>query len=210
MTHCSRYAALVTLIMAMLTMGCGSEVGSEPAGANVDNVQQQLKQKALETPITGTIDGVSFGGVLRVTSFIVENDQILAVAKVTDLTFPEGKPPKGVPKALKKQTLKLPVGFAQPAAIPAGTSDGDARSIGVSAVCDVLFLQLGPLDLDLLGVVVHLDQVTLDIDAQSGGGELLGNLICAIVSLLDPIAFLENLLQIADLLNQIIDLIGSL
>jgi hypothetical protein len=31
----------------------------------------------------------------------------------------------------------------------------------------VLFLELGPLDLDLLGLVVHLDQVTLDIDAQA-------------------------------------------
>ena len=44
---------------------------------------------------------------------------------------------------------------------------------------EVLHLVLGPLDLNLLGLVVHLNQVVLDITAQSGPGNLLGNLLCA-------------------------------
>ncbi|HEU5074261.1 MAG TPA: hypothetical protein VFU02_08810 [Polyangiaceae bacterium] len=216
MTHCSRLAVLVTLILSIAMIGCGSEAGSDPSvsgpsGANVDSVQQQVKAKALTAPVTGTIDGASFSGILRVTSFVVENDQIVALAQVTEITVLDGNPPKRVIKALKKETLRLPVGFAQPGAAQLGASSSDAASInGLLAACDVLFLQLGPLDLNLLGVVVHLDQVTLDIDAQTGGGELLGNLICAIVSLLDPLVFLQSLALIADLLNQIIDLIGSI
>ena len=49
----------------------------------------------------------------------------------------------------------------------------------------MLHLVLGPLDLDLLGLVVHLDKVVLDITAVPGAGALLGNLLCAVVGLLD-------------------------
>ena len=46
-------------------------------------------------------------------------------------------------------------------------------------------LSLGPLDLNLLGLVVHLDEVDLTIDAESGSGNLLGNLLCAVAGLLE-------------------------
>ena len=53
------------------------------------------------------------------------------------------------------------------------------------ARCDILHLVLAPLDLDLLGLQVHLDRVVLDIVAVSGAGNLLGNLLCAVTGLLD-------------------------
>jgi hypothetical protein len=37
-----------------------------------------------------------------------------------------------------------------------------------TGTCDILHLTLGPLDLNLLGLVVHLDQVVLDITAEQG------------------------------------------
>jgi hypothetical protein len=52
--------------------------------------------------------------------------------------------------------------------------------------CEILDLVLGPLDLDLLGLVVFLDTVHLNITAQQGPGNLLGNLLCAVAGLLDP------------------------
>jgi hypothetical protein len=55
-----------------------------------------------------------------------------------------------------------------------------------TGTCDILHLTLGPLDLNLLGLVVHLDQVVLDITAEQGPGNLLGNLLCAVAGLLDP------------------------
>ena len=51
--------------------------------------------------------------------------------------------------------------------------------------CQILDLTLGPLDLNLLGLVVHLDRVHLNITAQRGPGNLLGNLLCGIAGALD-------------------------
>jgi hypothetical protein len=60
-----------------------------------------------------------------------------------------------------------------------------ARQAAQAAPCDILNLVLGPLDLDLLGLQVHLDRVVLNIVAQSGAGNLLGNLLCSVAGLLD-------------------------
>jgi hypothetical protein len=46
-------------------------------------------------------------------------------------------------------------------------------------ICSILDLTLGPLDLNLLGLIVHLDQVHLVITADSEGG-ILGQLLCGI------------------------------
>ncbi len=54
-----------------------------------------------------------------------------------------------------------------------------------TASCEILDLVLGPLDLNLLGLVVHLDTVHLNITAVPGPGNLLGNLLCAVAGLLD-------------------------
>ena len=53
-----------------------------------------------------------------------------------------------------------------------------------AAACDILNLVLGPLDLNILGLEVHLNQVVLDIIATPGPGQLLGNLLCAVAGLL--------------------------
>jgi hypothetical protein len=70
--------------------------------------------------------------------------------------------------------------------------------INISGTCDILHLELGPIDLDLLGLVVHVDKIVIDIDAQSGPGNLLGNLLCAVANLLNgggPLAAIVNLLN---------------
>jgi hypothetical protein len=71
----------------------------------------------------------------------------------------------------------------------------------------ILSLTLGPLTLDLLGLVVHLNQVVLTITAQQGPGNLLGNLLCAVANLLNggnPLGSLANLL------NEILSILNSL
>ncbi|GAA1434436.1 hypothetical protein GCM10009616_28880 [Microlunatus lacustris] len=77
----------------------------------------------------------------------------------------------------------------------------------VNGSCEILDLVLGPLDLDLLGLVIQLDTVHLNITAEQGPGNLLGNLLCAVVGLLDgptggPAGALTNLL------NRILGLLG--
>jgi hypothetical protein len=68
--------------------------------------------------------------------------------------------------------------------------------------CPILHLDLGPLDLNLLGLHVHLNEVVLDVEAIPGAGNLLGNLLCAIAGLLDGVD-LSGIL--GDLLRNLVD-----
>jgi hypothetical protein len=53
--------------------------------------------------------------------------------------------------------------------------------------CQILNLDLGPLDLNLLGLTVHLNEVVLNVAAQPGPGNLVGNLLCAVANLLNGV-----------------------
>jgi len=72
----------------------------------------------------------------------------------------------------------------------------------------------GPLDLNLLGLTVHLNEVVLDITAVPGAGNLLGNLLCAVANLLNGLSI--NLLGTAltnvltQLLNNILAALAGL
>ncbi len=70
--------------------------------------------------------------------------------------------------------------------------------------CQILDLTLGPLDLNLLGLMVHLDTVHLNITAQSGPGNLLGNLLCGVAHLLDS----NGTNGLATLLNNLLSGLG--
>ena len=88
--------------------------------------------------------------------------------------------------------------------VPVATIEGsplpDARALRAPS-CNILNLVLGPLDLDLLGLQVHLDRVVLTIIGATGTGNLLGNLLCAVAGLLDTNGALT---QISQILNSIL------
>ncbi|KAI9021036.1 hypothetical protein DFJ74DRAFT_723272 [Hyaloraphidium curvatum] len=112
-----------------------------------------------------------------------------------DMTFDlPGAPVRGT--RVKRQ-------LTQPVAVPAAvTQPGEA--------CDILNLDLGPLDLNLLGLRIQLSEINLDITAVPGPGNLLGNLLCAVAGLLDNTGTGGVLQQITGLLNQILGLLGTL
>jgi hypothetical protein len=68
--------------------------------------------------------------------------------------------------------------------------------------CDILNLVLGPLHLNVLGLNVDLNQVVLNITGQTGAGNLLGNLLCAVAGLLDG----TGINGLASLLNRLLGL----
>ena len=131
---------------------------------------------ALAIPITGVpLLGGTLTGVFNLVEFAVREGELVAVGTLTG-TLTDAA---GIVQEIADFALELPVSQA-------------------NGTCDILHLELGPLDLDLLGLVVHLDKVVLDIDAESGSGNLLGNLLCAVAHLLDrngPAAGLANLLN---------------
>jgi len=84
-----------------------------------------------------------------------------------------------------------------------------SRAEITQSTCDILTLNLGPLHLDVLGLVVDLNRVILTITAEQGPGNLLGNLLCAVAGLLDsglPLGTIGDAL--ANLLNEIFGLLG--
>jgi hypothetical protein len=82
--------------------------------------------------------------------------------------------------------------------------------LGATGTCQILNLVLGPLSLNILGLQVNLNQVVLNITAQSGAGNLLGNLLCTVANLLNtnPLGGLLGILgNLTTLLNQIFALL---
>jgi hypothetical protein len=159
---------------------------------------------ALPLPVTGSFTDAAgtgtFTGTFYLTKFAAENNALVAKGILSGTLTNAA----GVSLGSVFKSVTLPVATDTAAAVKDGVS---AMAVTPMATCDVLFLQLGPLDLDLLGVVLHLDQITLDLDAESGGGNLLGNLLCAVVHLLDGPA---ALLDIVDALNRLLDLVSGL
>jgi hypothetical protein len=135
-------------------------------------------------PVTGTATDSTLAGTMQVDRFVDDGGQLLAVGTLTGTLTNTGT---GATQAVT-QGVSLPV-------------TAEAGS------CQILDLVLGPLDLDLLGLVVHLDQVHLNITAQQAPGNLLGNLLCAVAGLLDGGGPLGEL---AALLNQILGILGAL
>ena len=60
-----------------------------------------------------------------------------------------------------------------------------AKAQATTGLCKVLELTLGPLKVDLLGLVVDLRKVHLTITATPGGG-VLGNLFCGLADTTVP------------------------
>ncbi len=87
--------------------------------------------------------------------------------------------------------------------VRSGNNNPPAAAAARRVECDVLNLVLGPLDLNLLGLEVHLSRVVLNIVAVTGANNLLGNLLCAVTGLLDGTGLL-NELRLANVLNRIL------
>ena len=76
--------------------------------------------------------------------------------------------------------------------------------------CAILDLSLGPINLNLLGLEVNLDNceggpVTVDITAEPGRGNLLGNLLCGVTNLLNGGLNLGGLNRLIGNLNRLLD-----
>lgn len=88
------------------------------------------------------------------------------------------------------------------------TAGGVTRAVMVPITinqvsCTILDLNIGAIDLNLLGLRVQLAPVDLLITAEPAGG-LLGALLCAVANLLN----LGNILGIVEQLNAILALLG--
>lgn len=178
MTHTSLKLRLTTII-ALLSF-CTLTMATTGA----------MAQPAPKTPHTASayVQGADtagnvLNGILTITSFSTLGNQLVANGVVNGtITSATGT----VTPVTNQVVSNLPVASVDPS-------------------CQILNLTLGPLDLNLLGLTIHLNQVVLNITAVSGNGNLLGNLLCDVANLLNGGTGLSNLLgQLSTLLNQIL------
>jgi hypothetical protein len=177
-------AALALLLTAGLA-ACSDEVITEPQATQAVSAAPQAARAptTLIEDVTGTITGGSFVGAVQVTDFALQNGQ-LVVSGVLNGVATVG----GVATNIVNQAFTTSATLTSP-----------------NQVCDILFLDLGPLFLDVLGLQVDLSQIVLDINAAPGAGNLLGNLLCAVVNLLNnPLGNIQGLLNLLDLVNNIL------
>jgi hypothetical protein len=148
------------------------------APLSVAPVSAQRPSAVTQIPVVGAVvGGGTFTGTLNLARFTTVDGALSAVGTITGtLTNAAGQ----VTTVL--QNVTLPVS-------------------NVTGTCSILHLDLGPLSLNILGLQVDLSRIVLDITAQTGAGNLLGNLLCAVANLLnDPNG-------LARLLNQILALL---
>jgi hypothetical protein len=138
---------------------------------------QSAAASSLSIPISQVLPNTNtLTGQLTINSFKVVNGQLTALGTLT---------------ARMTDTAGTLLGtVATPVAVP----------VAGSGSCTILHLTLGPLDLNLLGLLVHLNEVVLDISAQPGPGNLLGNLLCSIADLFNG----GSLNALASALNQLL------
>jgi hypothetical protein len=167
------FAQLTRKTTAIVAALALSLVTLAPATAHAQAV------RPVTLPVVGTVvGGGTFNGTATITRFINQQGQLTALGIVTGiLTNAAGTPTTVV------STFATPVNITQ-------------------ATCSILHLDLGPLNLNLLGLQVDLSRIVLDITGQTGAGNLLGNLLCGIAGLLDSPGGL------ARLLNQILGILG--
>jgi hypothetical protein len=173
-----RTLALLMGVILLSLMPLTASAAPRAAGPPTPGSPLFAQAGGVTIPVTGTTSkGGKFAGNFSVRQFAVVDNQIVAVGTLTG-TIQNGV---GAVIGTVLKTISLLVNFN-------------------GATCDILHLELGPLDLNLLGLQVHLDKIVLDIDADPTGG-LLGSLLCAVANLLNaggPLA------DIVGLLNQIL------
>lgn len=135
-----------------------------------------------DIPVVGELaNGEAFTGTVTIDEITRVGDQLLFSGTVADAT------------GAVVGTFEDVVGILTPG--------------GGAARCDILFLDLGPIFLDVLGLQIDLSQIVLDIDAVPGAGNLLGNLLCAVAGLLDGGLFGGGL---GNLLDRLLGIINNL
>ena len=189
-------AAALALAMMVVLGGAAASVASDAQSDSRGTVAKTVNGKMTSKIVGKASDGSKVTGTFTPYRFVDKGGK-QQVKGVIDGVVTHADGSKETFTALRTATVKSINGTAL-----AGRTGSATAGL---ATCDILHLVLGPLDLDLLGLQVHLDRVVLDIVAATGAGNLLGNLLCAITGLLDGGPLGGLLGQLSDLLSQILD-----
>ena len=180
-------------------------------GTGLASAQDGPARLTQVVPISGksTKGNKQFSGTYTIERFIAKGGKLYSVGTA------KGKLGN---KKVTKKNVRLP------AAVANASAPAQARAAQVPPVppvpalplpplpagnaCPILALDLGPINLPILGLVVRTNQIQLRIDAVQGPGNLLGNLLCGITGILNPGGALAGtpLGQLSQILNALLAL----
>lgn len=123
-------------------------------------------------PVTGSNSTGTFVGTATISKFVAQNGQVLAIGTLTGT----------LTNTATGAVNTILTTFSAPLTV-------------TQATCSILNLSIGAIHLDLLGLVIDTNTITLNITAQPGAGNLLGNLLCAIANALNNPSSLTALLN---------------
>ena len=166
----TRRLTALSLIVTLLGL-----VVFTPASALAQSRNNPFQDIPVTAPLPG---GGAFVGTLDITSFEVIGGTLTALGTLTG-TFHQ---PGGVTTPLPPTPVTIPV-----------------TDITANSTCQVLFLTLGPIHLELLGLVLDVNEIIIRITANPSQG-ILGELLCAIAGGFDQ-GFLDD---VAALLNALL------
>ena len=186
----SLFAVLVTLLLTGSMAFSQNVGGGNPHG-----------QTSLAVPVTGTFTAPTSGPLISLSS--LGSGTMIGTFNINNFSVQNSQ--SGTPQLVATgnlvATLTNAAGQAQTVVL-----NNVAAPVQASGTCPILSLTLGPLHLDLLGLVVDIpNPINLNIVAQSGPGNLLGNLLCSVTNLLNGGGALS---QVASELNQILAGLG--
>lgn len=178
---------MVTMAGASAATSSASATAPGTSRVPAGSAASQVTSGGITSPVTGTFTNSAgtgaFKGAFTPTKFSVVNGVLDATGTLTGtLTSADGTSLGTVSK-----TETVPV---------------DTTGAAAPLACNILHLVLGPLNLDLLGLVVTLNEVDLNITAVPGS--LLGDLLCDISGLLNGGGTLSEL---SALLNELLGLL---
>src|SRR6267378_1632658 len=142
----------------------------------------------LYLPIAGTAPGgVTFAGTLSVQKFIQRDGKPVAVGMVSGPATSSGVPLGTV--------LTGPIEF--PVQVEPGSAIAGAAPVSVQQAtnCQVLHLELGAVNLNVLGLTVATQPITIDVSGVTGGTNVLDQLLCTILETVGNVIGLVNLLN---------------
>jgi len=164
---------IVLSLIATLSFGL---LAAQPVSAQ----SPMTALRALTVPVEGVASGLgAFTGTANVTDFLVQNGQLMAAGTLTGvIRDAEGNAVRSIVSSFQTEVTNV-------AAAAPGT-------------CGILHLELGPINLNLLGLALDTNLIVVDLSAVPGAGNLLGNLLCSITNLLNSGGTLSNLSRLLD------------
>jgi hypothetical protein len=212
-------SSVVALAMALGLAGCNTDSTTAPTmqPPQSGSLERKSRGQSIDFDVTGPLSRAgaevgSFAGTFHVTQFGF--DQATRQLTVTGVlngteTFTDGTPAATITDQIVTTNATLRKG-GQASATTTAPFQFASSNYSFAATCGILLLDLGPLHLDLLGLVVDLNEVILNVTAVSGANNLLGNLLCAVTGLLDGVGALGAILNLISQINALLGAIGGL